>query len=201
MIAPTQIKTKLIELIEGETKMGSAGRIIMKANAFIDTDVIRALYKASMAGVKIDLIVRGVCALRPGVKGVSENIRVFSIIGKYLEHARIYYFKHDKVGIYFASADIMPRNLERRVEILTPSLNASITKRLMEILQMQLSDNVQIHELQSSGEYVKVVSKEKPFSSQLAYEEYVNAIYGDSVLKKDEVSKAKKLANRILKES
>ncbi len=200
LIAPTQIKTKILELIENEKKMGSEGRIIMKANAFIDIDVIRALYGASIAGVKIDLIVRGVCALRPGIKGVSENIRVFSIIGKYLEHARIYHFKNDKVGVYFASADIMPRNLERRVEILTPSLNAQMSKRLMEILQMQLNDNVQMYELQSNGEYQKVVSSQKPFSSQLAYEEYVNAIYGDLV-RNDEVNKAKKLAKRMLKES
>ncbi|MCH5313733.1 MAG: RNA degradosome polyphosphate kinase [Helicobacter sp.] len=199
-IAPTQIKTKILELIEQEKKMGKEGRIIMKANAFVDTDVIKALYGASIAGVKIDLIVRGVCVLRPGVKGVSENIRVFSIIGKYLEHARIYHFKNDKIGVYFASADIMPRNLERRVEILTPSLNEQMSKRLMEILQMQLSDNVQMYELQSNGEYQKVVSTQKPFSSQLAYEDYVNAIYGDSI-NNDEVIKAKKLAKRMLKES
>lgn len=199
-IAPTQIKTKILELIEQEKKMGTQGRIIMKANAFVDIDVIRALYGASIAGVKIDLIVRGVCALRPGIKGVSENIRVFSIIGKYLEHARIYHFKNDKVGVYFASADIMPRNLERRVEILTPSLNEQMSKRLMEILQMQLNDNVQMYELQSNGEYQKVANTQKPFSSQLAYEEYVNAIYGDSV-SNDEVIKAKKLAKRMLKES
>ncbi|WP_300448953.1 RNA degradosome polyphosphate kinase [uncultured Helicobacter sp.] len=200
MIAPTQIKTKILELIENEIKAGTEGRIIMKCNAFVDVDVIRALYRASIAGVKIDLIVRGVSALRPGIKGVSEHIRVFSIVGKYLEHARIYYFKHDKVGIYFASADIMPRNLERRVEILTPSLNIDMSKRLMEILQMQLNDNVQMYELQSNGEYHKVPHRDKPFSSQLAYEEYVNAIYGDSV-RNDEVSKAKKLAKRMLKES
>ena len=200
MIAPTQIKPKILELIENEAKKGAEGQIIMKCNAFVDANVIAALYKASMAGVKIDLIVRGVCALRPGVKGVSENIRVFSIIGKYLEHARIYYFKNDSVGVYFASADIMPRNLERRVEILTPSLNTQMSKRLMEILKMQLNDNVQMYELQSNGEYQKVQSTQKAFSSQLAYEEYVNAIYGDSV-RNDELSKAKKLAKRMLKES
>lgn len=199
-IAPTQIKLKILELIDNETKMGTEGRIIMKANAFVDIDVIKALYKASTAGVKIDLIVRGVCCLRPGVKGVSENIRVFSIVGKYLEHARIYHFKHDKIGIYFASADIMPRNLERRVEILTPSLNAQISQRLMDILQMQLKDNVQMYELHSNGEYHKVVSKEKAFSSQIAYEEYVNSIYSDSV-ENEEAVKAKKLAKRMLKES
>nr|QGT50072.1 polyphosphate kinase [uncultured Helicobacter sp.] len=199
-IAPTQIKLKILELIDNETKMGAEGRIIMKANAFVDIDVIKALYKASTAGVKIDLIVRGVCCLRPGVKGVSENIRVFSIVGKYLEHARIYHFKHDKVGIYFASADIMPRNLERRVEILTPSLNAQMSQRLMDILQMQLKDNVQMYELHSNGEYQKVASKEKAFSSQIAYEDYVNGIYSDSV-ENEEAIKAKKLAKRMLRES
>lgn len=199
-IAPTQIKPKILELIDNESKAGNEGHIIMKANAFVDVDVIQALYKASIAGVKIEIIARGVCALRPGVKGISENIRVISIVGKYLEHARIYYFKHDAVGTYFASADIMPRNLERRVEILTPSLSASMNKQLMDILQMQLKDTVQAYELQSNGEYKKLAQTQKPFSSQLAYEEYVNTIYAASV-RNDEVSKAKKLAKRMLRES
>jgi len=197
-IAPTQIKPKILELIENEAKMGNNGRIIMNANAFVDVDVISAIYKASMAGVKVDLIVRGICCLRPGVKGISENVRVFSIVGKYLEHARIYAFKNDKIGLYFASADIMPRNLERRVEILTPSLNEKISKKLMDILQMQLQDNVQAYELQSNGEYQKVISTQKPFSSQIEYEEYVNAL--EDKIDKSEV-KAKKLAKRMLKES
>ena len=200
LIAPTQIKPKLLELIENEAKMGEQGHIILKCNALVDVEIIRALYRASNAGVKIELIVRGVCCLRPGVKGVSENIRVISLIGKYLEHARIYYFKHDEVGMYFASADIMPRNLERRVEILTPSLNAQMSKKLMDILQMHLKDNVQVYELQSDGQYHKLKGAPKPLSSQLAYEEYVNAAYGDSV-RNDEKSKAQKLAKRMLRES
>lgn len=201
LIAPSQIKPKILELIENETKMGTDGKIIMKANAFVDVDVIKALYKASMAGVQIDLIIRGVCCLRPGIKGISENIRVRSIIGKYLEHARIYYFKNDKTSIYFASADIMPRNLERRVEILTPSLNSQISQRLMHILQMQLNDNVQAHELLSNGEYKKIDSANKePFSSQIENEKYVNDIFNSSSVN-DSINKAKKLAKRMLKES
>ena len=146
-IAPTQIKTELLHLIDNERQKGEQGRIIMKANAFVDVDIIRALYKASQAGVKIDLIVRGVCCLRPGVKGVSENIRVISIVGKYLEHARIYYFKNAPTPIYFASADIMPRNLERRIEILTPAVSEKIAHKLLEIVTLQLKDNLHAHEL------------------------------------------------------
>lgn len=201
-IAPTQIKSEILSLIEGECAKKEQGRIIMKANAFVDIDVIRALYKASQAGVKIDLIVRGICCLRPGVKGVSENIRVFSIIGKYLEHARIYYFKNAKTPIYFASADIMPRNLERRIEILTPSINAEMSEKLLEILNIQLKDNVQMHELQSNGEYKKLspVSNQKPLSSQIVFEEMITMLYNEAN-KATHATKAKKLVKRMMGES
>lgn len=182
-VAPKQIKPKIIELIENEIIHGMEGRIILKANALVDSDVIKMLYKASNAGVKIDLIIRGVCCLRPGVKGISENIRVFSIVGKYLEHARIYYFKHSK--IYFSSADLMPRNLERRVELLVPALSENIAKKLLEILNLQLSDNVLMYELKESGEYFLSASGEKPLNSQLAYEEYINKIYNSSKMEKE----------------
>lgn len=199
-VAPTQIKPKLLELIKAESKYGKEGRIILKANAIVDEDVILALYEASKAGVQIDLIIRGICCLRPGVKGMSENIRVFSIIGKYLEHARIYYFSHAKEKVFFSSADMMPRNLERRVEILTPATNETIASRLIEILTIQLSDNVQMHELQSNGEYIKIpTSKDKAISSQVVYECYVNEIYNSS--KKDKDAKAKKLLQRMIGES
>ena len=199
LVAPTQIKPKLIALIENEIKFGSNGKIILKANSVVDTDIIAALYRASQAGVKIDLIIRGICCLRPQVKGVSENIRVFSIIGKYLEHARIYYFKNSNPSTYFSSADLMPRNLERRVEILTPAIDSEVTEKLLRILNLQLSDNTQMHELKSDGEYVKIDGGDKKINSQLLYEDLVNSIYNS--MKKDEENKAKKLVKRMLGES
>ena len=199
-VAPTQIKPKILELIKAESAHGKEGRIILKANAVVDEDVIKALYAASKAGVQIDLIVRGICCLRPGVKGLSENIRVYSIIGKYLEHARIYYFAHSKERVFFSSADLMPRNLERRVELLTPATTKAVADRLIEILTIQLSDNVQCHQLGSDGEYTKIPTpKDNPISSQIVYERYVNEIYNSS--KKETEAKAKKLLQRMVGES
>ncbi|WP_299546125.1 RNA degradosome polyphosphate kinase [uncultured Helicobacter sp.] len=202
LAAPLQIKPKILDLIENEAKMGSEGRIILKANSVVDTDVILALYKASNAGVKIDLIVRGICCLRPGIKGVSENIRVISIVGKYLEHARIYYFKHAEVPIYFASADLMPRNLERRVELMTPVFDDELANKLFEIIKIQSEDNAKAHELGSNGEYTKLAPKssEKPISSQKILEEHTNALYS-SLKQEERAIKAKKLASRMFKES
>lgn len=200
--APTQIKPKILELIKAESTFGKEGRIILKANALVDTDVIDALYVASKAGVQIDLIIRGVCCLRPNVKGLSDNIRVFSIIGKYLEHARIYYFAHSKEKVFFASADLMPRNLERRVELLTPATNKTIADKLIEIVNIQLSDNVQIHQLQSDGEYKKVPTpKENPISSQVVYERFVNEASKSVKKESTQNTKAKKLLQRMVGES
>lgn len=198
-IAPTQIKAELLHLIDNERQKGEQGRIIMKANAFVDVDIIRALYKASQAGVKIDLIVRGVCCLRPGVKGVSENIRVISIVGKYLEHARIYYFKNAPTPIYFASADIMPRNLERRIEILTPAVSEKIAHKLLEIVTLQLKDNLQAHELQSNGEYKKLAPDQNPINAQEMFEEMTNMLYNASSNTKS--AKALRLIKRMMGES
>lgn len=156
-MAPAQIKPHILELIAKEKEKGTEGQIIMKMNALVDGDVIDALYQASGAGVKIELIVRGICAIRPKIKGLSENIRVISIIGKYLEHARIYYFRHG--GVYFASADMMPRNLERRVELLVPIQDEKIAQRLLAILSLQVNDTQGAYELQSNGEYEKVAGE------------------------------------------
>lgn len=156
-MAPAQIKPHILELIAKEKEKGMEGQIIMKMNALVDGDVIDALYQASGAGVKIELIVRGICAIRPKIKGLSENIRVISIIGKYLEHARIYYFRHG--GVYFASADMMPRNLERRVELLVPIQDEKIAQRLLAILSLQVNDTQGAYELQSNGEYEKVAGE------------------------------------------
>lgn len=199
-VAPTQIKPKLLSLIKEETKYGKDGYIILKANSIVDVDIIEALYEASKAGVKIDMIIRGICCLKPKVSGISENIRVISIVGKYLEHARIYYFKHSSPQIYFASADLMPRNLEKRVEIMTPVAHKSIAEKLFGILKLQLEDNVQAHELQESGKYIKIVSNENDATnSQDAYENYINAMFNASIKAQD--TKAKKLVKRMMGES
>lgn len=196
--APTQIKEQLLKLIEDEAKHKEQGKIILKANACVDIDVIDALYKASQAGVKIDLIIRGVCCLKPGVPGLSENINVYSIIGKYLEHARIYYFKHAKESIYFASADIMPRNLERRVELLTPAVEKNVAEKLMQILTIQMNDTLQRYELKSDGEYYKVPPKDGGLNSQEAFEKMTTQIHNAN---KKANEKMKRLVTRMMGES
>lgn len=201
-MSPFQIKERIIEKIRAEAAHGSEGRIIAKMNALIDTDVINELSRASNAGVKIDLIVRGVCGLRPNIKGKSENIRVRSIIGKYLEHARILYFRHSDPKIYISSADWMPRNLERRLELMTPIFEPRLQERLLEILELQLSDNELAFELKSSGEYVQVRRKEneKAINCHEILENHIAKIY-KSVKKDTDKAKADMIATKLLKES
>lgn len=174
-MSPMQIKERLIEMIKVEEKKGSDGHIIAKMNALVDSDMIKALTSASKAGVKIELIVRGICCLRPGIPEISENIRVISIVGKYLEHARIFYFKHSSPEIYISSADWMPRNLERRLELMTPIFNESLKNKMIDILNVQLNDTSLAFELQNDGEYVKLAS-ENPLNSQEFLEEYYNKL-------------------------
>ena len=174
-MSPMQIKERLIDMIKVEEKKGSDGHIIAKMNALVDSDMIKALSSASKAGVKIELIVRGICCLRPGIPEVSENIRVISIVGKYLEHARIFYFKHSSPEIYISSADWMPRNLERRLELMTPIFNESLKNKMIDILNVQLNDTSLAFELQNDGEYVKL-SSENPLNSQEFLEEYHNKL-------------------------
>ncbi len=178
-MSPMQMKENLLEMIKVEKSHKNKGRIIAKMNSLVDSDVIKALYKASMEGVKIDLIVRGICCLKPGIEGISENITVRSIIGKYLEHSRIFYFKHAKPTIYISSADWMPRNLEKRFELMTPIYDASLALKLLDLLNLQLNDNVLAWELQSSGDYnlLKVQEGKKEINSQLFLENYVNKLY------------------------
>lgn len=174
-MSPMQIKERLIDMIKVEEKKGSDGHIIAKMNALVDSDMIKALSSASKAGVKIELIVRGICCLRPGIPEVSENIRVISIVGKYLEHARIFYFKHSSPEIYISSADWMPRNLERRLELMTPIFNESLKNKMIDILNVQLNDTSLAFELQNDGEYAKLAS-ENPLNSQEFLEEYYNKL-------------------------
>ena len=201
-MSPMQIKERVLDMIKTETAHGEQGRIVAKMNALVDSDIVDALVKASSAGVKIDLIVRGICCVRPGVKGLSENIRVRSLIGKYLEHARIFYFRYAEPQIYIASADWMPRNLERRLELMTPIIDKNLQERLLEFLRLQLSDNELAFELQNSGEYAKVRPKEGDarINSQEVLEEYVSGIY--KATKKDtDKGKSEQMVAKLLKES
>ncbi len=171
-------------------------------NSLLDSDVIQALYYASTQGVQIDIIARGICCLRPGVAGVSENIRVKSIIGRYLEHARIFYFKNaEPTTTFISSADWMPRNLERRLELMTPIFDKALQQKLFEILQLQLNDNMLSWTLGSDGEYTQVDNgEERAINNHTVLEDYMNKIY--KAQKKDTTShKAEKLARRLFKES
>ena len=202
-MSPTQIKPKIISLINNEAKYGTEGRIIVKMNSLVDSDVIQALYHASMKGVQIDIIARGICCLRPGVEGISDTIRVSSIVGKYLEHARIFYFKNgEPTSTFISSADWMPRNLERRLELMTPIFDRALQQKLFEILQLQLGDNMLAWNLGSDGEYIPASPSqdERAINNHTVLEDYMNKIY--KAQKKDTSShKAEKLARRLFKES
>ena len=171
MVAPLTLADKLVALIEREAAHAKAGRpaaIIAKMNGLLDRRTVEALYAASQAGVEIDLIIRGMCALRPGVKGWSERIRVRSIVGRFLEHSRIFCFANGgKEEIYCGSADWMPRNLVERCEVLFPVSQPDLHKRLREeILGAYLADNVKARLLQPDGEYVRALQTGAPFSAQ-----------------------------------
>ena len=173
-LAPLWLKDKFLYLIGREVKnvrAGETGHIIAKMNSLCDQDIIAALYEASAAGVKIELIVRGICSLKVGIPGVSENISVRSIVGTFLEHSRIFYFENaGKSEVYCGSADWMPRNLERRVEILFPVEDPKLKEKVLHILDVQLRDTVKAHLLQPDGSYEKVDRRGKEtFNSQVAF--------------------------------
>ena len=159
LVAPVTMRDRLISMIEREAKHcrnGKTGRIVAKMNSLVDLSVIKALYRASQAGVKIDLIIRGICCLCPGIVGISENINVISIIGRFLEHSRIFYFHNNgEEEIYIGSADCMTRNLSRRVEAIVPVEDPELLKKLQEILAIMLADNRQAWELQPDGSYIQ----------------------------------------------
>jgi polyphosphate kinase len=176
IVAPLHLRDRLIALIRREVKNKKAkkeARIIIKANSITDLQVIDELYAASQAGVEIDLIIRGICALRPGIKGLSENIRVRSIIGRFLEHSRVYYFLNSGADeeVYMGSADLMHRNFDTRVEVLTPILDPEIRSYLKdEFLASYLKDDVNAHLLRSDGTYKKVAHRgEKGFDAQMHF--------------------------------
>lgn len=173
-LAPLWLRGKFLSLIEREkehAKNGRPARIIAKMNSFCDPGIIEALYDASEAGVEIDLIVRGICCLRAGIKGLSEHIRVRSIVGTFLEHSRIFYFENNgNAEYYMGSADWMPRNLDKRVEILFPVEDPILQEEIYHILHIQLSDTKKAHLLMPDGHYVKVDQRGKtPLNSQLYF--------------------------------
>ena len=155
LVAPVTLRSRLEDMIRRETALGPAGRIIFKMNALEDKAMIELLYQASQAGVRVDLNVRGLCCLRPGVPGISENIRVRSVVGRFLEHSRLYYFHNaGQEEIYLGSADLMPRNLDRRVEVLFPVLNRQILRWLRDVLlEKYLADNVKVRIGKADGTY------------------------------------------------
>ncbi len=159
LVAPVNLRDRMTAMICREAehcRNGGTGRIVAKMNALVDPQMIATLYEASQVGVQIDLIVRGICCLRPGIEGVSENIRVISIIGRFLEHSRIFYFHNGgEEEVYIGSADWMTRNLSRRVEAVTPVEEPEIVKDLQEILGIMLADNRQAWELHSDGTYIQ----------------------------------------------
>jgi polyphosphate kinase len=164
-VAPVNLRKKLEALIEREiehAKQGGEARLIFKINSLVDPQMIQLLYRASQAGVKVDLFVRGICCLRPGVKHVSENIRAVSVVGRYLEHSRIYYFQNGgREEIYLGSADLMDRNLNRRVEVVFPVENPDHIHHLREnVLEAYLHDNVRARVMHADGTYSRLTSKD-----------------------------------------
>jgi polyphosphate kinase len=158
LVAPIQLRARLSELIAREAehaRTGGEGRIIIKVNSVTDDQMIRVLYKAAQAGVSIDLIVRGICSLRPGIPGVSDNIRVRSIVGRFLEHSRLYWFQNNgQEEMYLGSADLMERNLDRRVETLTPVRDPEILAHLRDVvLASYMRDTDRAMILERDGRY------------------------------------------------
>lgn len=180
--APLGLRSKIMELIEGEIQRKSQGEdamIVIKINALVDKDIIDTLYRASQKGVIIRLNVRGICCLRPGIKGLSENIEVVSIVDRYLEHSRILYFYHaGNEKVYISSADWMPRNLDRRVELLVPVDDEACRQRLMEVLHSYFDDNVKSRKLLPSGVYERIQrGKKRAYRIQKdLYRQAVNAV-------------------------
>jgi polyphosphate kinase len=157
--APFNLRKSTIKMIKLEADAARAGkpaRIIAKLNSLTDVAVIKALFSASIAGVQIDLIIRGICCLKPGLPGVSENIRVISVVGRFLEHSRVYYFQNSQPQLYCSSADWMERNLSHRIEVCFPILKKKHGSRVLSDLEAYLDDKVQSWEMRADGHYERL---------------------------------------------
>jgi polyphosphate kinase len=159
LVSPTTMRNRIIEEVEATVaahQRGEQARIAMKMNSLVDARCIRALYEASQAGVRVDLNVRGISCLRPGVSGVSDNISVVSIVGRFLEHSRIYAFERDgEIRVFTGSADLMPRNLDHRVELVSPVEDAALRDELLDVLERCLADNTNAWDLDHSGRWAR----------------------------------------------
>lgn len=178
LVAPINLRARMEELIRREIehqKKNQNGRLIFKVNAVVDQGMIKLLYEASMAGVKIDLIVRSICCLRAGIPGISENIKVTSIVGRYLEHSRMYYFFNGgQEEVYLGSADLMPRNIDRRVEVLFPVQEKRLIRKLVdEVLETYMHDNLKARVMQPDGTYLRIKpdDNDQPVNSQSVFME------------------------------
>ena len=188
IVSPTSLKQKVLSLMDEEIRKGEHGRIVMKMNSLTDMDFIRKVSAASQAGVKIDLIVRGICCILPGIQGRTENLNVTSIVGRYLEHPRVFVFgTGDDAKVYIGSADMMTRNTEKRVEVACPIFDPKIRKKLMHDLNIMLADNVKARKMLSDGTYRKKVQGERTVNAQETFmKEALNARRPAAVVHKKE---------------
>ena len=198
IVSPTSLKPKVLSLMDEEIKKGTNGRIIMKMNSVTDVDFIQKVSEASNAGVKVDLIVRGICCILPGVKGYTENLRVTSIVGRYLEHPRIFLFGTGAdQKIYIGSADMMTRNTEKRVEVACPVYDETIRKQLTHMLKIMLADNVKARELKSDGNYyMKEKGTSKVNSQEYFMREAITVRHPEGRTKQSFVDKIRKIFRR-----
>ena len=198
IVSPTSLKPKVLSLMDEEIKKGTNGRIIMKMNSVTDVDFIQKVSEASNAGVKVDLIVRGICCILPGVKGYTENLRVTSIVGRYLEHPRIFLFGTGaEQKIYIGSADMMTRNTEKRVEVACPVYDETIRKQLTHMLKIMLADNVKARELKSDGKYyMKEKGTSKVNSQEYFMREAITVRHPEGRTKQSFVDKIRKIFRR-----
>ena len=198
IVSPTSLKPKVLSLMDEEIKKGTNGRIIMKMNSVTDVDFIQKVSEASNAGVKVDLIVRGICCILPGVKGYTENLHVTSIVGRYLEHPRIFLFGTGAdQKIYIGSADMMTRNTEKRVEVACPVYDETIRKQLTHMLKIMLADNVKARELKSDGKYyMKEKGTSKVNSQEYFMREAITVRHPEGRTKQSFVDKIRKIFRR-----
>ena len=198
IVSPTSLKPKVLSLMDEEIKKGTNGRIIMKMNSVTDVDFIQKVSEASNAGVRVDLIVRGICCILPGVKGYTENLRVTSIVGRYLEHPRIFLFGTGAdQKIYIGSADMMTRNTEKRVEVACPVYDETIRKQLTHMLKIMLADDVKARELKSDGKYyMKEKGTSKVNSQEYFMREAITVRHPEGRTKQSFVDKIRKIFRR-----